>query len=176
MKYIESRYEENPAYCGYGRGKDQRESYADTFAGNFLVPGNELIKTIRIIKEMQKEAQLLWILKGHFMVSYRTILYRLKEIGYLNAAQFNYIFSALRKRYGNTEPFPLTTDLTFTQEEELIADVKNIQKYVDSADELSIDPVESYPKIDTFLESVSQTYVMSEESVSRKFSLSEVMN
>lgn len=101
---------------GKGRSRDDREIYADAFAGAFLVPAEELERLIRIVSDkiMIDNKTMIMQIKRYFGVSYQTILLRLKNIGYFsNERQFGIIYGKLKNLYGPREPQPITTPLEF---------------------------------------------------------------
>ena len=108
---------------GVGRNKDPREIYADTFAGAFLVPADELQRILQIAnnKGITDISTLIMQIKSYFRVSYQTLLLRMNSIGYFsNERQFGKLFGNLRKVYGATEPQPMMIPLEFHNSQPLL--------------------------------------------------------
>jgi len=113
-------FEEQPDYSGYGRNKDDREKFADAFAGEFLVPAAELVSIYQAISGSPLDVKIIK-LKGHFKVSYQTIMIRMYDTSLLNMDKktFWQNFGMLKRKYGKSEPVPITCELEFRQEREL---------------------------------------------------------
>jgi len=113
-------FEEQPDYSGYGRNKDDREKFAGAFAGEFLVPAVELAGMYQTISGYPLDMKIIK-LKGHFKVSYQTIMIRMYDTGLLKMGKkiFWQNFGMLKRKYGKSEPVPITRELEFRQEREL---------------------------------------------------------
>lgn len=122
-------FEEQPVYSGYGRNKDDREKFADAFAGEFLVPSCDLIELYRRMPADYPLEKKIILLKGHFKVSYQVILIRLFSNGLLkmNKQFFWQYYGRMKQKYGKSEPVPLECRLDFRQEREMreLAEVLN---------------------------------------------------
>ncbi|MCF7981564.1 MAG: ImmA/IrrE family metallo-endopeptidase [Pseudomonadales bacterium] len=101
-----------PDRPGRGRHKDGREKFADAFAAAFQVPDDELRRTLNLLTGKGiRGTEMVMILKQYFRVSYQTILFRLKGIGYLNETSFGPWFGKLQRKFQNAEPEPITDPL-----------------------------------------------------------------
>lgn len=106
------QFKKDPQHTGRGRGKDNLEKFADAFSAHFQVPDSELQRALNILTSKQiKGESLLFTLKLYFRVSYQTMLYRLKDVGYLNQKTFGPWFGRLKRKYHNAEPAPITEPL-----------------------------------------------------------------
>jgi len=112
-------FEEQPDYSGHGRNKDDREKFADAFSGEFLVPAAELVSMYQTISGYPLDMKIIK-LKGHFKVSYQTIMIRMYDTGLLKMDKktFWQNFGMLKRKYGKSEPVPITCELEFRQERE----------------------------------------------------------
>ena len=113
-------FEEQPDYSGYGRNKDDREKFADAFAAAFLIPKDELTGMYEKMVQPILENTII-ILKGYFKVSYQALMIRLFDAGLLDMDErtFWQKFGMLKRRYGKSEPVPITGKLEFKQEREM---------------------------------------------------------
>lgn len=113
-------FEEQPDYSGYGRNKDTREKFADAFAGEFLVPADELAVMYEKMTNHTLEEKII-ILKGCFKVSYQALMIRLFDTGLLDMEknEFWQYYGKWKRVYGKSEPVPITVSLEFRQEQEL---------------------------------------------------------
>jgi len=101
---------------GKGRSKDPKEIYADAFAGAFLAPAAEVKQVVHYTTKTfaNNFDAIILVAKRYFGISYQTVLLRLHSIGYFGDDQkFGWNFGKLRKRYGKTEPHPITEPLVF---------------------------------------------------------------
>ena len=110
-----------PDSSGQGRNKDIRDKFADAFAGEFLVPGEELKRLYQRVFIKNFDNKLIY-LKNHFKVSYECIITRLFLNGLLNMDRkaFGAFLAKKRMQFGNKEPMPIKTLLSFNQEKQLI--------------------------------------------------------
>jgi len=114
-------FEEQPDYSGSGRNKDDREKFADAFAGEFLVPTEELSVMYRQMPRLFSLEKKVILLKKYFKVSYQVIMIRLINSGLLNMDRercWRY-YGYLKRKYGKHEPMPLRQRPVFSQESEL---------------------------------------------------------
>ncbi len=122
-----------PDTHGRGRSKDQRDKFADAFAGEFLVPADELRRLYRQIYIRNFDNKVIY-LKNYFKVSYECILTRLFRCGLLNMDQkaFGAFLGKKRAFFNNEEPFPMKTPLSFNQEIQLKDMIQRDQQASDS--------------------------------------------
>lgn len=119
-------FQNSLSHSGRGRNKSDAEKFADEFASAFLVPGNALRNRIANFQQNYNGKKILNYLKHHFKVSYMVILYRLKDIGYINEDNFKKLLGSIKKIYGLTEPYPLNEPLQFHREHDLAVDILEV--------------------------------------------------
>lgn len=114
------QFEAVPDTHGRGRSKDDRDKFADAFAGEFLVPADELKRLYSQIYIRNFDNKVIY-LKNYFKVSYECILIRLFQCGLLNMNKkdFGAFLGKKRAYFNNEEPFPIKTPLSFNQETQL---------------------------------------------------------
>lgn len=116
----DSQFDAVPDTSGRGRGKDQRDKFADAFAGEFLVPAEELKRLYKRIYIRNFDNKVIY-LKNYFKISYECILTRLFRCGLLNMDKkaFGAFLGKKRAFFNNKEPFPMKVPLSFNQEIQL---------------------------------------------------------
>lgn len=131
-----------PDSSGQGRNKDVRDKFADAFAGEFLVPGEELKRLYEKVYIRNFDNKVIY-LKQYFKVSYECILTRLFQSGLLNMDKtaYNAFFGKKRKAFGNKEPMPLKMPLVFNQEKQLIEMIRREKEDMGSANHTSSPPL-----------------------------------
>lgn len=117
--YHPDAYHETPTEIGYGEKKDDKEKLADCFSGNFQAPNEEVNRIIEVVEENNAEDYLILLLKSYFKVSYQTILYRLRDTGYITGDEFGSLFDQYQDKFGIKEPSPMTDPLHFNQENKI---------------------------------------------------------
>jgi Zn-dependent peptidase ImmA (M78 family)/DNA-binding XRE family transcriptional regulator len=140
-----SDFTSQPNYEGYGRHKDPREKFTDEFTGNFLAPAEEIKKILkRQIRTTIDPFYLIIYLKHYFKVSYQTIIYRLRDLDYIDDEDVRALYRYFKARFGGQEPLPLKEPLIFKQEEKIRAILQASKSPIQSDDRYPTETAETY--------------------------------
>jgi len=111
---------EKPNQIGKGKGKDKVEIFADVFSGEFQIPAEEFLRVYQTNFNAPTDESIFY-LKKYFKVSYKTIIYRLRDTECIDQYQCGQLFNKFKRIYGEiTEPQPITDKLRFDQETEIV--------------------------------------------------------
>ena len=126
----DNQFDAVPDSHGRGRSKDLRDKFADAFAGEFLVPAEELKRLYKQFYIRNFDNKVIY-LKNYFRVSYECILNRLFRCGLLNMDKkaFGAFLGKKRAFFNKKEPFPMKTPLSFNQENQLKDMIQREKKY-----------------------------------------------
>ncbi|MFM7447836.1 MAG: ImmA/IrrE family metallo-endopeptidase [Leptolyngbyaceae cyanobacterium] len=102
-------YQENLVEVGTQAEEKEREKVADYFASYLLMPEAEFNRAYKQLRDVRS-------LKQHFRVSYKTVLYRLNDLGIADyPTEQKKIYTFYKKKYGRSlgakEELPPALDL-----------------------------------------------------------------